>query len=126
LAEADGIIKQIRDAADMAGAAGERQRRILPEFASGVFISPEFRRRNGFLGGTFTGRDTLPSMLAPGEMVLNPSQISRVISAAGFDAFKHAGIPGYAAGTFVAPSFTIPVMNPLAMNGAGGGGGDLN
>lgn len=107
LVEADALIAQLRDAADVARAAGERDRRILPEFANGVYLSPafqSFRRQNGMLGGVYTGRDTIPSMLAPGEMVLNPSQMGRVIGAAGFDVFKTAGIPGYASGGVVQPA----------------------
>jgi hypothetical protein len=57
-----------------------------------------FRRRNGMLGGSWTGRDVLPSMLAHGEMVLNPMQQQRVKMNAGFDVFKTAAIPGYATG----------------------------
>lgn len=107
LVEADALIAQLRDAADVARAAGERDRRILPEFANGVYLSPafqSFRRQNGMLGGVYTGRDTVPSMLSPGEMVLNPSQMGRVIGAAGFDVFKTAGIPGYASGGVVQPT----------------------
>lgn len=101
LAEADILVKQIKEFAEMGRAAGERDRRMLPEFANGVYMSPAFqafRRRNGMLGGTFTGRDTLPSLLAPGEMVLNPRQMQAVRANAGFDVFKTAGIPGYANG----------------------------
>lgn len=64
----------------------------------------EFKRRNGMLPGAFTGRDSLPSMLAPGEMVLNPAQIRNVIGNAGRDVFKGAGIPGYAGGAFLTPA----------------------
>lgn len=104
LIEADALLAQIRDAADVARAAGDRDRRLLPEFAGGVYMSPAFtafRRRNGFLGGSWTGRDTIPAMLAHGEMVLNPYQQNRVRAAAGFDVFKPAGIPGYAGGGMV-------------------------
>lgn len=107
LAEADALIAQLRDVADVARAAGERDRRLLPEFAGGVYLSPafqSFRRQNGMLSGVYTGRDTIPSMLSPGEMVLNPSQMSRVRGAAGFDVFKTAGIPGYAGGGVVQPA----------------------
>jgi hypothetical protein len=91
--------------------AGKVDTRLEAEFATGVYADAafirqhaDFKRRNGLLSGAFTGRDTLPSMLAPGEMVLNPKQIARVKFNAGFDAFKGAGIPNYAAGTFVGPS----------------------
>lgn len=101
LVEADTIIAELKKFADVAFAAGDRDRRLLPEFASGVFMSPAFmafRRRNGMLGGAWTGRDVIPSMLAQGEMVLNPMQQQRVKALAGFDVFKPAAIPGYAGG----------------------------
>lgn len=105
LVEADALIVELRKAAEIANAAGERDRRLIPEFASGVFMSSgfaqqfaDFQRRNGMLPGTFTGRDSMPSMLAPGEMVLNPAQQSRVRANAGTDPFVNAGIPGYAEG----------------------------
>lgn len=104
----DAIITQkmaeLRVAVELATAAGERTKRILPEFANGVFLSPAFqafRRYNGMLGGTFTGRDTIPAMLAQGEMVLNPRQQARVRANAGHDVFQGAGIPGYADGVAI-------------------------
>jgi phage-related protein len=108
LIEADGIIKQIKDLADVARMANKVDTRLETEFAAGIFADrafirrhADFKRRNGMLPGAFTGRDTLPSMLAPGEMVLNPRQIARVKAGAGFDVFRGAGIPNYASGTFV-------------------------
>lgn len=92
---------ELRAVADVANAAGERNRRLLPEFAGGAYISSAFRRYNGMIGGQWNGRDVLPAMLAHREMVLNPMQQSRVISQAGFDVFKTAAIPGYAGGAFV-------------------------
>jgi hypothetical protein len=106
LIEADAIIAELRQAAEVARAAGERDRRMLPEFAGGVYMSPAFqafRRRNGFLGGAWTGHDTVPAMLAAGEMVLNPTQQARVRANAGHDVFRGAGIPGYAGGGMVQP-----------------------
>ena len=76
--------------------------RFTGEFAGGTYMSREFldqyqdfKRRNGVLSGSYTGRDYLPSLLGDGEMVLNPEQIKRVRASAGFDAFKDAGIPNY-------------------------------
>jgi|GEM_PF-2285262 len=112
LAEADALIDQIKHAAEVANAANARDRRILPEFASGVFLSPAlqaFRRRNGMLGGSWTGIDSLPSMLAPGEMVLNPYQQERVRRNAGGDVFQNAGIPGYAGGGVAPQPSTVVV-----------------
>jgi TP901 family phage tail tape measure protein len=118
LAEADQIIKQLKELASGYGFAKTIDDRLQTSFASGVSISPDFmkqysrfKRRNGMLAGAWNGRDTLPSMLAPGEMVLNPMQIGRVRANAGFDAFKHAGIPHYAAGVSLAPPPGAPMRN---------------
>lgn len=115
LIEADAIIKSIREMGDEARQALETDKRLETSFAGGVYMSPSFRRqfgnfkrRNGMLAGAFNGIDTLPSMLAQGEMVLNPYQIAAVKRNAGFDVFHGAGIPNYAGGTFVAPSFSAP------------------
>lgn len=114
-------LAELRGAADFANAAVDRKNRIIPEFAGGGFMDARFasqfsafKRRNGHLGGTFTGRDTLPSMLAPGEMVLNPAQQSRIISAARHDIFKGKGIPGYADGGFIMPTATAPIVSAAA------------
>jgi phage-related protein len=121
LGEADQLIKQIKEMADMARAANSVNTRLEAEFATGVFADrafirqhANFKRRNGLLAGGWTGRDTLPSILASGEMVLNPKQIDRVKSNAGFDAFRGAGIPNYAAGTFVGPTSAAPAGNAPA------------
>lgn len=95
---------ELRAVADIATAAGERNRRLLPEFAGGIYLSPAFqafRRQNGMLAGAWTGRDTIPAMLARGEMVLNPMQQASVVRNAGFDVFKTAAIPGYAGGGII-------------------------
>ena len=121
LVEADQLIKQIKEMADMARSANSVNTRLEAEFATGVFADrafirqhADFKRRNGLLAGGWTGRDTLPSMLAAGEMVLNPKQIDRVRSNAGFDAFRGAGIPNYAAGTFVGATSSAPAGNAPA------------
>lgn len=136
LVEADGVIKQIKDMADVARAAGKVDSRLEAEFAGGVFADrafirqhADFKRRNGMLAGQFTGRDTLPSMLAPGEMVLNPRQIERVKLNAGFDAFRGAGIPNYATGGYIgasdspgivpASSAPQPVSVQIVLNNSG-------
>jgi TP901 family phage tail tape measure protein len=119
----DAIITQkmaeLRAVADVATAAGERQRRMLPEFANGVYMSPAFmafRRYNGMLAGQWTGRDVIPAMLARGEMVLNPNQQRRVIAAAGADVFKPAGIPGYAGGVAVSESSQVMMAPDQPIN----------
>lgn len=135
LVEADRVIGQIRELADQARVANSINTRLEAEFAGGVFADAAFirqhaavRRRNGLLPGGWTGRDTLPSMLAAGEMVLNPRQIDRVKSNAGFDAFRGAGIPNYAAGAFIggassagsAPAAAAqPVTVQIVLNNSG-------
>lgn len=125
-----GLMEQLQIAADIARSANARFGQMKPEFATGAYMSPQFlkqfgdfKKRNGMLSGAFTGRDTLPSMLAQGEMVLNPTQIQRIKAASGFDPFPHAQIPGYAGGTYVAPSvppapasFSSPAQNNQAQN----------
>lgn len=100
--EADSIIAGIKEFAKKAYSAKELEGRIVGEFAGGVYMDSafaaqygDFKRRNGMMPGAFTGRDTLPSMIATGEMVLNPRQIANVIHAVGEDPFPYAGIPNY-------------------------------
>lgn len=108
-AEADRIIKELEAMRDQAVTARTIDEQLNANFATGVYMDTAFlrqysqyRRRNGMLGGVFNGQDTLPSMLANGEMVLNPMQISAVINnAGGVDVFKGSGIPNYATGVFV-------------------------
>ncbi len=118
LVEADGIIANLNKLKDRAVRAREVDSQLQTSFATGVYIrddqmrdmqrSLDYKRRNGMLSGAFTGTDVLPSMLARGEMVLNPSQISQVILNAGDDPFKNAGIPGYNTGAYLAPSAPSP------------------
>lgn len=102
LTEADSIIKQIRDAADMARAANDRNNRILPEFASGTFFSEsffsqltDFKQRNGMLKGGIPGKDSIPVLAMEGELIANQRQQQKIRDLAGFDVFKYAGIPNY-------------------------------
>ena len=111
LREADILINQMKAQRDTAKVAGDIDQRLDTSFATGVYMDwaflkqySDYKRRNGMLAGQFTGVDTLPSMLAQGEMVLNPAQIEQVKRNAGFDAFKGAGIPNYATGTYLPPS----------------------
>lgn len=118
LTEADAIISQIRNQSDEAKQAFDVDQRLETSFAKGVYMDAaflkQFKRRNGMLAGGWTGKDTLPSMLAQGELVLNPVQQARIVAAARHDIFKDKGIPGYAGGTYVAPSFTP--AQPIAAN----------
>lgn len=123
LIEADKLIAELEQVAGTYKYARQVDERIVTSFAGGVFMSPafmkqfgDFKRRNGFLGGRFTGSDTLPSMLAPGEMVLNPYQVARVKSNAGMDPFERAGIPGYSTGAVV--SSQSQPMTAASMGGS--------
>lgn len=121
--EADVLLEELRAAAEVARAAGERQRRIIPEFARGGYISKDFRamvenyrRVNGMLPGQYRGHDTINARLAPGEMVLNPMQQYQVRANAGFDPFRNAGIPGYAGGGMaVQPALQPAQSEPLEL-----------
>lgn len=93
--EPDGLMAQIIQAAGIARGAADRNKRILPEFAGGVFIDPRIWHPNGLLPGVFDGRDDIVARLTRGEMVLNPDQQNRARRAAGFDVFAGAGIPNY-------------------------------
>ena len=112
LREADDIIAQMQAQKDKAKVAIDIDQKLETSFATGVYMDraflkqySDYKRRNGMLAGQFTGMDTLPSMLAAGEMVLNPAQIAAVINnAGGSDVFKGAGIPNYATGTYLPPS----------------------
>jgi len=111
---------ELRAAADVAFAAGDRDRRMIPEFASGVYMSPQFmafRRMNGMLGGgAWTGRDVIPALLAHRELVLNPVQQQTIIHNAGFDVFKTANIPGYAGGVAVSSQQLAVSSQPIAID----------
>jgi|GEM_PF-5570627 len=101
-AEPDGLMTQIIKAAEIARGAADRSKRILPEFAGGVFIDPKILRPNGLIPGIFDGSDTILSWLTQGEMVLNPYQQDTVRRRAGFDVFAGAGIPNYPSGAATA------------------------
>lgn len=94
LGEADNIIEQIKQAAEIARGAADRSKRILPEFAGGHYFA-DFFRPNGLVPGAFDGADNILAMISRGEMVLNPHQQNRVRALAGHDVFAHAGIPNY-------------------------------
>lgn len=95
-----------------AAAAQDLYSRILPEFASGVFMDSgfrnqfsDFKRRNGMMSGSYTGRDYIGALIGDGEMVLNASQIGRVRANAGYDVFANAGIPNYTPQSSGVPRF---------------------
>lgn len=116
LIEADKLIAELTEIAGTYKYAHQIDERLVTSFAGGVFMSTaflqqygDFKRRNGFLGGRYTGVDNLPAMLGAGEMVLNPYQISRVKANAGMDPFARAGIPGYATGAMASSSSSSPM-----------------
>lgn len=119
LGEADSIIAQIKTAADLARTANANKERLSPEFAGGTYASAEFIRRNGKLYGGVSGKDSLPSMLMPGEMVLNERQQTMIRRNSGFDVFKTAEIPNYATGTFVAPTVKPVIASPVFAQSGG-------
>ncbi len=96
------IALQVPIAKATAANIDSRRNRLVAEFAGGNYFESanygNFKRRNGMLPGTYTGRDYLPSLLGDGEMVLNKYQIDRVKNVSGFDPFKYAKIPNYADG----------------------------
>src|SRR5882672_4975704 len=82
------IAEQQRKAADAARLAADSARfsaidsRLIPQFASG-----------GFVSGIDRGRDSVLTMLTPGELVLNRGQQAGVMRQAGPDVFSRAGVP---------------------------------
>jgi Tape measure protein len=102
------IALQVPIAKATAANIDSRRNRLVAEFAGGNYFESanygNFKRRNGMLAGTYTGRDYLPSLLGDGEMVLNEYQIDRVKNVSGFDPFKYAKIPNYADGISVSPA----------------------
>ncbi|MCW5959262.1 MAG: phage tail tape measure protein [Pyrinomonadaceae bacterium] len=90
----DGLMEQLKKAVEEARAAGDRTKRILPEFAGGNYFADYFKP-NGLIPGVFDKKDDLLAMISRGEMVLNPQQQARIRASAGFDVFAEAQIPNY-------------------------------
>ncbi|MBS3914380.1 MAG: hypothetical protein KG003_07770 [Bacteroidetes bacterium] len=84
---------------EIRAAAYERDRRILPEFASGGFIpklaTGDYFKPNGLVPGVFDRKDDILALISRGEMVLNPMQQQKIRAISGFDVFSYAGIPNY-------------------------------
>ena len=114
-AEANLIVDEIASFSERAKAANETDKRLVAQFAGGVYMDTAFKnqylgykRRNGILPGAYSNGDVLPSLLAGQEMVLNPNQQINVIkNAGGVDVFRGANIPGYAEGK-------APRVKPIA------------
>lgn len=99
LVQADQIISQIEKEGLIALAAGDRDQALIPEFGSGnAFDFTSFRRVNGVVPGNPAMGDVYPARLTGKEIVVNQPQQNKMRAVAGFDIFKYAGIPGYAAG----------------------------
>ncbi len=107
---------QLKRVVEEAKAAGERSKRILPEFARGNYFADYFKP-NGLIPGIFDRKDDLLAWLSRGEMVLNPQQQQRIRASAGFDVFAGAGIPNYA------PSPSASQTKPRFATGATISGG---
>lgn len=114
LIEADDIIKEIKLAAEISKGAADRNKRILPEFANGVYFADYFKP-NGLVPGMFDAKDDIFAMISRGEMVLNPKQQAAVRNNAGFDVFQGAGIPNY-------PSAIKAAVPKMATGGIAGNG----
>lgn len=113
-------MSELRAAAKSADGASAIRQRAVPQFAKGGYMSPEFlaqygdfKRRSGLLTGGIAGKDSLPSLLMPHEIVANEEHQQRARDLVGFDIWKHIGIPGYASGTYVS-STPAPVYAPQA------------
>ncbi len=102
LAEIDkvpgGLFDQLRHAVDVANSANERQRRLIPEFASGNYFGRDDQMldmRRGFIVGSQPGKDRHLGLFADGEAILNRQHQENLRRLAGFDILAHAGIPNY-------------------------------
>lgn len=110
LAEIDrrpgGLMERLETAVKRAEVASERQRRILPEFATGGFV--------GRVPGMFDGRDNKLIRVSGNEVVLNPRQWQPIAPY-----LQSAGVPGFAGGgsTAAAPSMSgmTLVLNGVAV-----------
>lgn len=105
----DPLVQQIIDASagaklrqEIRDAAAARDAQILPEFANGVYMDSgfknqysDFKRYNGMMPGSYTGRDYIPALIGDGEMILNARQIAAVRARAGADVFAGL-VPNYA------------------------------
>lgn len=93
-----------------AAAAQDLYSRILPEFAGGVYMDSAFRnqfdsfkRYNGMMPGSYTGRDYIRALIGDGEMVINEPQRLDIIRRVGFDPFEN--IPNYTPQSSPVPKF---------------------
>lgn len=98
----DGLAEQLKAAIIRRRDAEEFKNKFTATFADGVWMDKGFRnqyegfkRRNGMMPGTWTGKDYIQALIAEKEMVLNPMQQARVIQVTGFDPFAYADIPNY-------------------------------
>lgn len=101
----DGLMEQLKKAVDMAKTAGERDRRILPEFADGGAVSQFFRNNfAGLVPGQYDRRDDKLIKVSGNEVVLTPNQWQPITPY-----LQRAGVPGFADGGLV---MTSPAAAP--------------
>jgi hypothetical protein len=82
------------------------------EFAQSWSESMAGFASGGRIPGVYSGRDTVPALLSPGEVVLAPWQqaaIGRMFGAPPDEVFAAAGVPGFASGGSVGEFYT-PIL----------------
>ena len=123
--EANRIVDEIAAFSERAKAANETDKRLVAQFAGGVYMDSAFKnqylgfkRRNGLLPGSYSDGDVIPTFLAGEEWVINKDQHANIIrNAGGVDVFRGANIPGYAEGK--APSVKPIVRQQVSSTSVG-------
>lgn len=114
-----GLMEQLKHAVEVAKAAGERTRRILPEFADGGAVSQFFRDNfTGLVPGIYDRRDDKLIKVSGNEVVLTPNQwmpITPYLASARVPGFADGGSLGSAriAAPVFAPNITIVVEGEI-------------
>lgn len=110
-AQPDGLMAQLAKAVEIAKAAGERNRRILPEFADGGSVSSFFRNNfSGLVPGIYDRADNKLIRVSGNEVVLTPSQWRPITPY-----LASANVPGFANGGAV--SATSPMNFNIILEG---------
>jgi len=117
----DGLMEQLKVAVEKAKAAGERERRILPEFADGGAVSSFFTKHfAGLVPGAYDRKDDKLIKVSGNEVVLTPKHWQPIVPY-----LAAAKVPGFADGGINSPSGTsgilagapnITVQNNLVLN----------
>jgi hypothetical protein len=114
-----GLMEQLKRAVDIAKAAGERNARILPEFADGGAVSKFFKDNfSGLVPGLYDRRDDKLIRVSGNEVVLTPRQwqpIAPYLSAAKVPGFADGGFVGkvQASAPTFAPNITIVIEGEI-------------